>query len=819
MKQKYLKNFTLEISLKPFLKKNDKFIGNIFYKIFMDWFPILQYSENISVLFWVGDGTEILEFDGNMQKNFEWGKWLGFAYDGYPTSKKEDPKQEAIVGKAREFRKNPSNFNYQDLKNIILIMKKIGREIYDIVPRAGIAFDPGPEFVKSKFKYELHTEILLFDKHNTGGCGRNIDCTSKLKADTKKYAGFPEGIPEGTSFGRFLGRQTKFFTKATGIDYIWFSNSFGFGRCPYGFGAFGEFFDGKKYLPENNEKCRDAVIQFWQDFRKECKVPIETRGTDFPLGMDLVNHATPYKQLYEGNFNFISPPNTPWPALTNNYGIALAGYMSRIAAFPGHFPYRFYASDPWWCNSPWFDQFERSPHDIYMSLSVSRIDRNRIINTPNRISILTVDTSWGEIPEEFPNEIIPHLKRALKEKPDIPSPLIWIYPFEQYNKLTFLEKTRIQEVYAGDILIQEAINCGLPLNTVVSDKNFTFNYRDKNLYGKRILLSPVPDSSSKLEKALLWNLERGTSVLLYGSTLHSSKTLQDLLGITHDLPLEGEFRIKNTFEIDNFLEANVSDKYLHQSIISAGGISEVIINSKNLLFKSEIFQGQNKRICALSKKLQSRAILGWVRGSSSADMRVKLGRTLPTWPSYELFKSENLFRHVLSTMGYSISFIRKFPDNKSTHTLISRNSNAFLFTLFSSDQSCKTKIKFPWGAPILNGMENEVVNGYSIIPFNLFRRLECRIFLISPDNITLSLHRVAPKHFRYKNRLLLKNLRNSSLRFYPPSGQEKTTQILLNPNEHHWTVGEKMDIKFKSDETGNYYIIKNVTGSMTFAWY
>ncbi|RMD84718.1 MAG: hypothetical protein D6820_00765, partial [Lentisphaerae bacterium] len=560
-----LSNVTLEISLKPFVDPREDAIRNIFTEVFRHWYSLLKYAETISVMFWIGDGSEIFEFRGDLDMAFEWGKWLGFANESYHVADEDDPHHESLVAWPRVYREDAPQFTYRKLKQLISVMKEVGAHLYPGKRiRAGATIDPGPEFVPSPFKYERHPEILWGEGHGEGGCGKNIDCTASFHADQEAYAGFPNGIPEGTSFGTFLGRQARLFMEALDFDYIWFSNSFGFGRCPYGFGAYGEFFDGTRFRHEGNRECAQHVMQFWYDFRHECpEHMIETRGTDFPVGLDLVNHATPYRELYEhaAQLRFVPPPNTPWSALTGNYGLAMAGYMSRIAAWPGAFPYRYYTSDPWWCNTPWLDRYERSPHDIYLNLAIAKIEADGTVSTPNRLSLLSIDDSWGHLPEELPDETIPHLKEAFATRPDAASPFIWIYPFAEYHQWTFEKCARIGEVYAGDLLIQEAINCGLPLDTVISSEAFCrlFEAGMNVIKPGTVLVCPFPDEGSDLAAALGNALETGCHLLLYGPSRFGCRRFRELLGIEPVAgELDGEFEVVGDGVVDRFVTGTVS---------------------------------------------------------------------------------------------------------------------------------------------------------------------------------------------------------------------------------------------------------------------
>ena len=70
---------TLEVSLKPFKQTDEAFIRETCREIFEQWKPLLKNREEISIMLWVGDGSEILEYDGDLSKTFEWAYFIGTA--------------------------------------------------------------------------------------------------------------------------------------------------------------------------------------------------------------------------------------------------------------------------------------------------------------------------------------------------------------------------------------------------------------------------------------------------------------------------------------------------------------------------------------------------------------------------------------------------------------------------------------------------------------------------------------------------------------------------------------------------------------------
>lgn len=197
----------------------------------------------------------------------------------------------------------------------------------------------------------------MYGKYN--GAKTFVCCYATLNEDKEHYAGFPSGIPQGTPFGTFFGRQSQHFLTDMGFDFLWLSNGLGFGMETWS--ATGAVFDGKQFHPEKLNDTREKIIDFWTKFRTECpEFRIETRGTNISVGTDLAKDGVDLKAIYNGGFNMLPPPNSPWAALDGNFGLELAGYMSRISELPDdRYLFRYYTHDPWWANSPWLDRYGR----------------------------------------------------------------------------------------------------------------------------------------------------------------------------------------------------------------------------------------------------------------------------------------------------------------------------------------------------------------------------------------------------------------------------------------------------------------------------
>ena len=500
------KNITLEVSLKPFKQTDDDYIKKVCEYIFRQWYPLLKEREEISIMMWTADGSEILDYNSNPDASFEWSCYIGNA--NRPLAGEEDGLELSLHRKKRPYMKNPPTMTYGILKKIVSSLKSEGKKMF---PQAkitvGETFDIGPEFAVSDFKYTRHPEIC-------GGrdyVGKFIDSTAVLNADAYQYAAFPEGIPDKTPFGYFLGKQANIFLRDMGFDYIWLSNGMGFSVNPWS--QDGKIFDGENFYADRLLTVKENVFKFWQLFREGCPdFPIRTRGTNNSVGIDYASDGVPLYDIYNSNLNIVPPPNSPWAAINDNIGLELMGHMSRICNLPyDSFMFRYYIHDPWWLNSPWYDRYDQSPHDIYLPMSVSRIDCDGKMQSAEILSILSIDNSFGDMPPSCINEPLPHLLKAEKDISDEPAPFVWVYPMREYT--TADDNKTLYDMYFGDKFIENAINNGFPLNCVVSTDNFLKHSYE--LYKKSVLVTPVPVSDEVSEK-LGELIKQGIKVIMYG---------------------------------------------------------------------------------------------------------------------------------------------------------------------------------------------------------------------------------------------------------------------------------------------------------------
>lgn len=782
-----MKNLTLEVSLKPFKQTDEAFVEAVCHKIFDQWKPLIAEAESLSILLWTSDGSELLDYDGKESTAFEWAYWVGNANATPKThSSRSDPKGVGLHATPWRYLENPPVMTYGILKRIVSTLKRVGRDCFGIpTVWVGTTFDPGPEFAKSDFKYRRHPEVC----HGMDLGVKSFICAyATLKGDDRPYAGYPNGIPDGLPFGRFLGRQARIFMEDMGFDFLWLSNGVGFGRDTWS--TTGAIFDGETFHGERLPAVKPAVYDFWRFFREECPdYPVRTRGTNMTMGIDLASDGVPLKAIYDGDFGVLPPPNSPWAALDGDFGLELAGYMSRVAQVPeGEYLYRYYLHDPWWVNSPWYDRYNGLPHDIYLPLSIARIDEKGRICPPTHLNLLSIDNTYGDLPDACAYEVIPHLRKGIKEMPDAIPPAVWVYPFSEYSACC--EGGRAGEIFSEDWYIRSCINSGMPLSAVTSTDAFL--EQDPSIYAASVLVTPVPEAGTAFEKKIIGYVKEGGRVIFYGSTLRASEELRHLLGVrlTHeargDLPL--------------ILDGQAAGSVRHTPLIGSGPLCEEATGESRVMALAG-----NRVIMTRGESFV------WLRGVTSQEL-VAGRRLLSPLDGRKYFNADGLMLRALSELGYSVVF--EGPVGQKLPVLtVHRHNNAYLFSLYSASTTVKTGLRFPLGAPILDAYDAVLEEGYATYHFPKSERRECRVF-VEQESGVVSCREYPPASARWRRRIRIEGLKNATVRILGEEYCKDRMEILRNTTSI-CILSDPVEWHYVTQNGITYCEIPNVTGTLT----
>ncbi len=788
-----MKNITLEISLKPFRQHDEAYIESVCRHFFEQWRPLTRETPMISVLLWTADGSEILDYRGIGSDTFDWARYVGIANLRESWNKTLDPERRGLHSRPYLYMEDPPEVSYDTLRRIVAAIHRVGKEMFpDKRIRVGETFDPGPEFARSSFKYDRHNEVCSCQ---TMGKSAFICAYEKLHADNYHYAGFPDGIPEGTPFGTFFGRQCQHFLSDLGFDYVWFSNGLGFGRDVWS--TTGALFDGREFSGDAIPGIRKEVLDFWTFFRRECPdFPIETRGTNMSAGIDMATDGVALADIYNGGFKMLPPPNSPWAALDFDFGLELMGHLSRIAEVPddGDYLFRYYVHDPWWANSPWYDRYNGMPHDIYLPMALARIDKGGRTCPPTYLSLLSIDNSWGELPDACADEPIPHLRKAIKEAPDAPSPVVWVYPFNEYSNCT--TGAEASAMFAGDWFVRNLIADGVPVSTSVSTDNFADH--DKSLYAASVLLTPVPAAGSSFEKAILDYARTGGKVMFYGSVKRASAAFRDYFGVQPDLePRSGVLTVtvKGCGELPLPME--------HDPVDCDGPIDTRDAGGNGFAFADG----------AVIAAQVGNAF--WFRGSVSSIIRPG-ARRLIRHDVTKRFLSERLVFTALKKLGWSFDY--KAPAGEMNPVvMLHRWNGAIILSAYHPSTTVETRLRFPLGAPLLDGYETEYSNGEAIYHFPKAERREIRAFIEQAEDGVIGVREVAPCSAEYRRRIEIRGLKNATVRLIGETYCRGDLSVKLNSATDWFFVGNEFEGEYKTDEYGTYYEARNITGKLTFS--
>ena len=794
----------LELSLKPYVDTTPAGCRKVAEQLFREWDPLLRHASGAAVMLWVSDGSEILEYNGNLTDDFPWCQYIGM---GNPLRKEESltTPQEWQEFHIRPFpyrgHENLKKFTYGELKEVITALKDVGERMTGKKIEVIETFDPGPEFAPSDFKFHRHMEVS--NESQIIGVKGWVNAAASLHAEKHAYATYPDGIPEGTSFGEFFGRQCRAFCDDLGFDGVWLSNGFGF--CLSAWNWRGQVFDGTCFRTDDIPKVKAGIERFWEDFTREFgDRVIEARGSNLSTGMDITAHGCPIDTIY--SYNLLTPPNSPWAALDFRFGLELVGYLSHIAEMTKRgFLFRYYTHDPWWYNSPWFDRYGGNPHDIYLPLSLARLNEKGEVTRPEGINFLSCDDSFGHLPDRCPIEVIPHILAAVDGYSDAAGLVTWVYPYDYYCERG-LRQGAPEDIFQDDWYMEAALDLGFPVNTVVSDRNFAGI--DLAKLKHTVIVTPVPAEGTKHEAGVLRAIEGGIPVLLYGSVRRASAQLKSYIGVTETTALDGvDFTVESRLEGDTYETGALSKTLRHVPLVSAGGITEAGDGSSEVLVT--VTNGKETRAYATYCKEKN---LAWVRGSFPHDATSNGALPRVTDPE-EFFPVAVLLRHMLSVFGIRLRFSAFSPKDKLPLLLYPACRGGYYQTGYSKDANIRVSLSMPEGAPIPVSCDAMVENDTAHFTPKVWEHDELRIFVKQTDRSSVTCRYDDPTTLLADHRVTLTGLKDATVTFLAP--KNNLVQFVLDKHDGRLLWDTNVEVEDLGD---NRYRVLGCTGRLYITW-
>jgi hypothetical protein len=259
---------------------------------------------------------------------------------------------------------------------------------------------------------------------------------------------------------------------------------------------------------------------------------------------------------------------------------------------------------------------------------------------------------------------------------------------------------------------------------------------------------------------------------------------------------------------------------IHRPLINAGGVQAVLQDDGGggVTVCATISDGVNTRIAALTRQGANwhGGQLGWVRGTIASS--IQPDQRLPAADDLrEVFSGESLMRIILARFGLDIRIEKYRADTPNPLTLVHRHANGFYFSGFTPDTTTRLKLAFPQGAPVLLGYETQLEEGFATYHMPRAWHRECRVFVSQQKPTVVSCVELPAVSYWGKRKIAVRGLAGATVRFYPESGFEQATRVLLNSDEPH-VVGEPLESKLKRDGSGPFIEASNVSGQLVFAW-
>ena len=139
-----------------------------------------------------------------------------------------------------------------------------------------------------------------------------------------------------------------------------------------------------------------------------------------------------------------------------------------------------------------------------------------------------------------------------------------------------------------------------------------------------------------------------------------------------------------------------------------------------------------------------------------------------------------------------------------------------MFSVYSPSTTVKTKMRFPYGAPVLDGYDTVLENGCATYHFPKSEHRECRVFVEQNDGI-VSCCEVAPVSLQYRRRIKVSGLKNATVRFLAEEYCKDNVNAVLNSDVDAYFRTDKFESGYVEIDGVKFFEARNVTGSLVLS--
>jgi len=184
----------------------------------------------------------------------------------------------------------------------------------------------------------------------------------------------------------------------------------------------------------------------------------------------------------------------------------------------------------------------------------------------------------------------------------------------------------------------------------------------------------------------------------------------------------------------------------------------------------------------------------------------------------QYFQAEYLMRYMLAKFGYELRVERPTVASRNPLVLVARSNNGFFFSGYSPSTAVTLRLRFPHGAPLLNGYETWFEGGYSTYSMPRAWHRECRCFVEQAEVGEISCVERISEEIGIRRRLLVTGLKNGTVHFYPeirPAGPP----VRMESGRARTSFFEtEKQVAYAPEESRRRLVVSDVTGDLLISW-
>ena len=163
--------------------------------------------------------------------------------------------------------------------------------------------------------------------------------------------------------------------------------------------------------------------------------------------------------------------------------------------------------------------------------------------------------------------------------------------------------------------------------------------------------------------------------------------------------------------------------------------------------------------------------------------------------------------------GYSIRYNKADEESLLPTATLHRSDNAMIFNVYNRDTTVEARYKFPLGAPVINGYNTLLVDGYATYHFPRSVHGECRVF-VKQDSGVVRAREMTPANRKYRRRIKVSGLKNAEVCLFPESYCIESASAADFEYSDATPVLKRDSELVHDPEYGSYIRVKNVSGDL-----